>query len=138
MLFKALPVLLALIAVPAFAAPPVIKQPVKLPVADPCATAMVGKALAACLMPLLDSATKSLEVTNTQIKSHFKPGEPYVALFDSSHDSWVKEMAQTCHAAEQFHDSGDIQYSIGLSCQLQMTRDREKLLKILYDAPLNH
>jgi uncharacterized protein YecT (DUF1311 family) len=138
MLFKALPVMLALFAVPAFAAPPVIKPPVKLPAADPCPKAMNGKDRAVCLAPVLEAATQSLEATSAQIKAHFKAGAPYVALFDASHDAWVKEVAQTCHAAEQFYDGGDISYAIGLDCQIQMTRDREKLLKTLYNAPLNH
>jgi uncharacterized protein YecT (DUF1311 family) len=139
MLFKALPLMLALVAVPAFAAPVPVKPPVKLTApADPCAKAMNGKDRAACMAPVLDAATQSLDATEAQIKTHFKAGEPYAALFDSAHDGWVKEMNQTCHAAEQFYAGGDISYSIGIDCQIQMTRDREKLLKTLYSAPLNH
>lgn len=144
MLFKALPLLglLALSAVPALADPAPLKAPVKqavkLPAADPCAKMTNGKDRAACLAPVLDGATQSLDATITQLKTHFKPGESYATLFDSAHDGWVKEMTQTCHAAEQFYAGGDISYAIGIDCRIQMTRDREKLLKTLYNAPLNH
>lgn len=138
MLFKALPVLLAFAAVPAFAAPVPIKQPVKLPAADPCAKAENGKDRATCLAPILDAATKSLDATIAQLKTHFKAGDNYATLFDASQDSWVKEMAQTCHAAELFYDGGDVSYAIGLDCQLEMTRDREKLIKTLYNVTLYH
>jgi uncharacterized protein YecT (DUF1311 family) len=140
MLFKALPVLLAFAAVPAVAAPAPtpIKQPVRLPAADPCAKAENGQDRAICLAPVLDAATKSLDATIAQLKIHFEPNSAPTTLFDASQDSWVKEMAQTCHAAELLYDGGDVSKSIGLDCQIQMTRDREKLIKTVYNVTLYH
>jgi uncharacterized protein YecT (DUF1311 family) len=97
---------------------------------DACAL-KTGDEQIACLTARLDTANQSLDATVATIRSHFPAGASYVGLFDVSDDAWVKEVAQTCHAAAMAHgDDGNGPFY--LRCRIDMTTAREQLLKRLY------
>ena len=116
----------AAFAVPATAAPP---KSIKVPL---CPGTQNGPAMAQCLEPKLEAATQSLTATVIAIKTKGKFDAATAMAYDSAHDVWVKDMSSTCHAAEVVYNQGDIQYSVGIRCKLEMTQAREQLLKSLY------
>lgn len=95
-----------------------------------------------CLAGHLSKARESLE----EVISLLTPNDPadsdeaeYRKAFLSAHEAWKRDVEQTCHEMTRLRfGRGTMSRTEPIRCEYLMTRERERLLRLLYYRPLRY